>query len=241
MGDSGLRSLERQWRESRSVEAEAAYCSALVRTGRLSRPRLVIAAVCGDRAARTVFADAPQVTTPTVSWLRRRIEPLQNHKKGWSELHRWLTVFDDYDACAGILMRVECANVALPIFESKHGDTRPRELLAANEDWADCPCRVHSEAVDVAFERVASLMESMGTETPSGSAAQASIRISIAGQGWSRKPADPWFLVHCLQGTRLDPWEVIGAVSKSVESATQLLESTTGTRAIRRGTIPSSS
>jgi len=50
MSDSKLRELERRWRETKSVEDEAAYLRERVRVGDLTQERLELAAVAGGRA-----------------------------------------------------------------------------------------------------------------------------------------------------------------------------------------------
>jgi hypothetical protein len=52
MSDAKLRDLERRWKETGTVEDEAAYLLERVRVGDLSRERLELAAYCGHEAAR---------------------------------------------------------------------------------------------------------------------------------------------------------------------------------------------
>ena len=73
MTDPLLRALERAWRETGSVEAEAAYLRECVRAGALTGDRLALAALCGHpaavivegRLARTISSmrSTPQVET----------------------------------------------------------------------------------------------------------------------------------------------------------------------------------
>ena len=52
MSDQKLRELERRWRETGSVEDEAAYLRERVRVGDLTQERLELAAYCGHEGAR---------------------------------------------------------------------------------------------------------------------------------------------------------------------------------------------
>jgi hypothetical protein len=52
MSDAKLRELERRWKETGTVEDEAAYLLERVRVGDLSRERLELAAYCGHEGAR---------------------------------------------------------------------------------------------------------------------------------------------------------------------------------------------
>ena len=52
MSDQRLRELERRWRETGSVEDEAAYLRERVRVGDLTQERLELAAYCGHEGAK---------------------------------------------------------------------------------------------------------------------------------------------------------------------------------------------
>ena len=68
MSDARLRELERRWRESGSVEDEAAYLRERVRVGDLRQDRLELAAYCGhEAAARISGAMGPK---DLVDWVR---------------------------------------------------------------------------------------------------------------------------------------------------------------------------
>lgn len=56
VSDQRLRELERKWRESGSVEDEAAYLRERVRVGDLTQERLELAAHCGHEGARSACA-----------------------------------------------------------------------------------------------------------------------------------------------------------------------------------------
>ena len=70
MSDQKLRELERRWRETGSVEDEAAYLRERVRVGDLTQERLELAAYCGNQGA-SVALDVPQAEcsrTDLASW-----------------------------------------------------------------------------------------------------------------------------------------------------------------------------
>lgn len=70
MSDAKLRELERLWRGTGAVDAEAAYLLERVRIGDLKRERLVLAAYCGHLAARLAVGDAaPAVPSDVKSWV----------------------------------------------------------------------------------------------------------------------------------------------------------------------------
>jgi hypothetical protein len=77
MSDQRLRELERRWRETGSVEDEAAYLLERVRTGSLDREMLELAAYCGHPASNRCLG----------------VEGAHNHDEtllGWvSGLARW--------------------------------------------------------------------------------------------------------------------------------------------------------
>lgn len=59
MSDAKLRELERRWKETQSVEDEAAYLLERVRVGDLSRERLELAAYCGHEGAMKAAGIGP--------------------------------------------------------------------------------------------------------------------------------------------------------------------------------------
>lgn len=72
MSDAKLRELERRWRETRSVEDEAAYLHEQVRAGVLSPERLELAALCGHAACLSVIQSSePAFQGPLSDWTRR--------------------------------------------------------------------------------------------------------------------------------------------------------------------------
>lgn len=217
MGDERLREQERRWRESRSVEDEAAYLVERVRVGAVSRTRLVAAAVAGSAvAARAADTTAGAAPARPGSWLRRHLDRYENFREGWRALSDWASGFDRASAACGVLLRVECARVSLPLFESAvPTDERPRRLLLATSAWCDDPCDEHVRQVAAANGGVDDLMETLGTETRHGSAAQATRWLARAG-ATGLEPPEFKFLVHCLQGARLDPWDVLHVVQAAM-------------------------
>lgn len=70
VSDAKLRELERRWKETGSVEDEAAYLLQRVRVGDLSRERLELAAYCGHLGA--IAAKHATVSAPSelAAWVR---------------------------------------------------------------------------------------------------------------------------------------------------------------------------
>lgn len=217
MSDERLREQERRWLETRSVEDEAAYLVERARVGAVSRARLRAAAVAGSAAAAraTDTTPGPAPTRPG-SWLRRRLDRFADFRDGWRALSDWASGFDRAGAACGVLLRVECARVSLPLFESAFPtDERPRRLLLATGAWCDCPCDEHVGRVATANGGVDELMDTLGTETRHGSAAQATRWLARAG-ATGLEPSEFKFLVHCMQGARLDPWDVLHVVQAAM-------------------------
>lgn len=71
--DSKLRELERRWKESGSVEDEAAYLLERVRVGDLATEKLELAAYCGHEGARLALGEqAPAMGPPIDPRVRAR-------------------------------------------------------------------------------------------------------------------------------------------------------------------------
>jgi hypothetical protein len=68
MSDAKLRDLERRWKETGSVEDEAAYLLERVRVGDLTRERLELAAYCGHEGAMSAIGSQLDSGAPTV-WM----------------------------------------------------------------------------------------------------------------------------------------------------------------------------
>ena len=154
MTDSELRRLEREFRQSGTLEAEAAWLRARLKAGELHERDLELAACLGHESARTILgsdsAFSLLLPLPRVEWEAR-------------------------DACAAFVEQfgiVRALRVCLPIAWTSledwsalfPEDRRPRSAIEAAEAWAVCPCESHrlgsvatvngaDEAADRAAER----------------------------------------------------------------------------------------
>lgn len=70
MTDSKLRELERRWKETGSIEDEAAYLLERVRVGDVGEEKLELAAYCGHEGARAALGVAPWAPITSIDeWL----------------------------------------------------------------------------------------------------------------------------------------------------------------------------
>lgn len=71
MSDERLRDLERRWKETGSVEDEAAWITERMRVGMLAQDRVELAAYCGHQAARKALGrDACETPEDLEEWIR---------------------------------------------------------------------------------------------------------------------------------------------------------------------------
>ena len=113
MSDEKLRELERRWKETESVEDEAAWLKERVRVGDLTQERLELAAYCGHEAA----AIAAQTSFPVPA----KLEP-------------WLTGFSRFDSFPALrVVSVEVVRHALRNAGVRAG-TEPWDYLR----YAEC-------------------------------------------------------------------------------------------------------
>ena len=119
MSDAKLRELERKWKESGSVEDEAAYLRERVRAGDLTQERLELAAYFGHAAAgRALPMSLIQAAAPA--------------DLGWERLEA-----DGPEAVVRGLLAVSRA--ALNEWERPgRASSRPRASIAAVEAWLAC-------------------------------------------------------------------------------------------------------
>ena len=96
MSDERLRALERKWRETSSVEHEAAYLRERLRLELICRGRVGLAAYCGHQAAKTALGDSAPPQPEALRWWQRI-----TLDRGRRELHRWLDGLEPfgYEAC----------------------------------------------------------------------------------------------------------------------------------------------
>ncbi|MBL4846152.1 MAG: hypothetical protein JKY65_11545 [Planctomycetes bacterium] len=169
MGDADLRELERRWRETGSVEDEAAWLLERVRVGDLERGMLELAAYFGHRAARAVLQDdAPEM--PDLGGVKDRSEVrdlqaqrdfaeamgLDPSSDAWScvgagvdpdEIREWCQAFVGLGAEACVRAAWAAAESSLHTWQEENPtDPRPKRALLAAGGWILCPCSSHAEA-----------------------------------------------------------------------------------------------
>lgn len=158
MSDSKLRELERRWRESGSVEHEAAYLLERLRSGALERERLELAAYLGDPASRRALGgEAPRRSSPDAGAPggASRESPGSPDPVGSAVLAEWSAVLPSESlgvctrvavaACRAALKAhspsstvVSWASDVLELIEGwLAGPQTPAELEALAEYWSD--------------------------------------------------------------------------------------------------------
>lgn len=159
MSDTVLRDLERRWRQTRSVDDEAAYLLGRVRAGAVSQQRLDLAAYCGHPAYASSGA-VPEAAEPFVAGLAP-----------WGR-----------EVC------VRAGLAALRAAFGEDGPSKPAGRCAgALSDWVECPCDAHVRAVQEAHAELrgsgvevaatACLVWSVVSEQPQRSAWTASLAL----------------------------------------------------------------
>jgi hypothetical protein len=147
MTDERLRELERRWKESGSVEDEAAYLLERVRVGDLDQERLQLAAYCGHSAAAHATGVASDRAKRFVSWasaLQLRF---------------------------GFVWVVEGTFLALtaPLteWEAELSDDRASRMAGAISEWLQCPCEQHGLAVGDRADQIGqTLFQEIRTHRP---------------------------------------------------------------------------
>ena len=123
MSDSKLRELERRWKETGSVEDEAAYLLERVRVGDLTRERLELAAYWGHRSARVATCGVEIAPDPC--------EP-GTEPEHWEATSAFLVkAGPEYAVGAGL----SAAELALPVWEGISSNRQPRVEVDAVRVW----------------------------------------------------------------------------------------------------------
>ena len=126
MSDSKLRELERRWRETKSVEDEAAYLRERVRVGDLTQERLELAAYCGHEGARRA-AEADRSPVPP------------------GQLSNWIGELRERNSEVCLQALGLCASRLLVHFKRRHPhDTIQEPAIRAGFDCLRCPCESHT-------------------------------------------------------------------------------------------------
>ena len=136
MSDQKLRDLERRWRETGSVEDEAAYLRERVRVGDLTQERLELAAYCGHEGARAALGGV-----------------VSCGPKGASELLADLRSWGAEEVGRAFLV---IAEAVLPLWRAVSHDTAEREsveaVVVALRLWIAQPCEARLTALDQAIQ-----------------------------------------------------------------------------------------
>lgn len=125
MADERERELERRFRQSGSVDDEAAWLKERLRAGRLPEEPLRLAALVGHRAACLALDQEPAL-----------------------ELEALAQGLVEHGRAVVLRAQLALARAALPEWESRFPrDDRPRIALEAAANQARCPCARHAEAL----------------------------------------------------------------------------------------------
>lgn len=154
MSDERIRELERRFKETGSVEDEAAWLKERVRVGDLTEERLSLAAYCGHKAARTAQGRQSSYQVP------------ESRLRSWFNGLVWAAW-----SSKPVVVRAANAAARFSVTDwSKQWQT-PDDLLAALQAvdaWLDCPCPQHrsraKEASDKARIAAYDLEEEHGIE-----------------------------------------------------------------------------
>ena len=130
MSDQRLRELERKWRESGTVEDEAAYLREQVRVGDITREGLEIGASFGDEIARFTLADQAPSLLPAGS-LEELLEMIKSCSK--QVVIR---------AALAAVRAAGCSSIE--DWDADYVDFH-HQLIEAACDWLRCPCDDHMD------------------------------------------------------------------------------------------------
>jgi len=133
VSDADLRELERRFRETGSVEDEAAWLRERVRVGQLDETRVQLAAHCG-LAAALLATESPM---PTVA-----LDTLVT----WAEVQRTAH-------CSSVAVRAAVASARAAIADwEQEAMLHAMQVIHAVESWALCPCLEHAVAAGEALD-----------------------------------------------------------------------------------------
>lgn len=133
MSDQKLRDLERRWKETGTVEDEAAYLLERVRAGDLSQERLELAAYCGHEGARTARL-----------WPRQEFEN-RDAVRTWARgLKQWRGASLD-----GLLLLADIFS-SLKTWE----DPLLAQAVESAAAWKSSPNESNAEACNIAAQRL---------------------------------------------------------------------------------------
>ena len=154
MSDSKLRELERRWRETGSVDDEAAYLRERVRVGDLTQERLELAAYCGHEGARraapafvTFEADRGALAA-SLRWgkdaaIKLAVTAVQVALEHYGRRQLEPNPARDY-------LAARRAELGYPPVQ-RIADSGPPTLLAAVLSYLECPCERCAQACGTPF------------------------------------------------------------------------------------------
>lgn len=199
MTDRRLRESERRARTTGALDDRARLLADLVRTGRITRAQLELAAFCGNDAALALVyqEDYQQSTTDGYVWWKRlvipegtatRYVPIPSESSDWlRELSRW-----GYEAMlrAGLAVMVVGHEHVHPNEECKSSYCVYRATVAVVDDWLDCQCDKHMKIAQDHVRRLA-LVAHMAED--------ADMLAILHRDAWCRQIGNLLLLDKCLQ------------------------------------------
>ncbi|MCO5172222.1 MAG: hypothetical protein M9894_38485 [Planctomycetes bacterium] len=173
MTDVRLRALEREATRG-DLEAAARLLRSQVRLGALDAPRLGLLAYAGDPAAALAHPGAP---TPP------------------DDPKAWVLGLEPWGAEACVRAAVAAARLALPQWEARRPDPRPRQAVAAVDAWLAAPGQAEALACRAQAEE-------LWADVPHGPEAWPAVGawFVVAAAAWA--PA-PWGTTGPLTSVRL--------------------------------------
>jgi len=135
--DSKLRELERRWKESGSVEDEAAYLLERVRVGDLEQEKLELAAYFGHEAARRASSGkCPPNSSAEIP----------------DEWGAWLSAIPARE-CPVQQVRIRAALACARLCTALYPAPASKLAVSSAEDWVLCPCPQHARSARELSER----------------------------------------------------------------------------------------
>jgi len=162
VSDADLREMERRFRETGSVEDEAAWLLERVRAGELEQNRLDLAACLGHEASgggAPASEDAPNHLEMLKALRLAGTETVARAAVGAARrvLHYWTEAYPT--------------------------DTRPESAIEAAENWILCQCQTHLDRAEQAALDVPRMVGSGGAALRPGWAARTAFYTALIGAG----------------------------------------------------------
>ncbi|MDC3378943.1 hypothetical protein OAX78_01510 [Planctomycetota bacterium] len=148
MSDGRLRELERQWKESGSVEDEAAFLVERVRVGKITEEKLTLAAYLDHEPAQVALGLGRDARDPLPAHRERLAKILAGVPR---VRHEWLLGLVESCQVAALRGAVRVIRDALGAECSGHDHPKTRQWVDLVEDMLVCPCDEHLERVRAAY------------------------------------------------------------------------------------------